>query len=573
MPPLSQWFTPFPAQVRLCWTDEAVVADWEIALRTTTSILVCLFPLFAHDVIEIEMLDGSSRTYAVHDRSTVGDVLAKVCADNTIHNPTEWGLVEIRSDRKLEANDEVDRAAAGSSDGVDAGSSSSSSSEKSGGAGARFQGGAPCPSERLLPLTELIVDELLMSWEEAARAKWGKACAAVAGAEYRVVLRKATSLHLARPSRREAELEFRQAVDDVRRGAFEVSASTETVVEKPPGGGGGALGVGGHSNKQHAHAGGTLQELYDLCALAMYDRLERDAADKDGAGGGLLMEKPKAPVPDGGRRGVMTRRGGGGKATEANGMGTKRGADGMGTKRGGKAGGIGTKRGGKAAVASADGGGGGERPAKAPPAPRRLSNMTPRARAGRAHARSEAERDGKEAGAGAEDGEGGEGGEDDGTLTATIRRYVPQSWVDELAAIEREQGWGAALQREADWEVAIRRSFDELRHIGETELDAAGSGSNLTTTRKEVLLPLPSGAHPSPCGCLYPSLAQCAMAGARAPYGERALRRGGAAAVRAPRPARPDVLLGALRGAAVGGGALGAHPAGGALRRRVALHP
>eukprot|EP00966_Prymnesium_polylepis_P062764 1456775-Prymnesium_polylepis.1 len=81
-------------------------------------------------------------------------------------------------------------------------------------------------SERKLPSDELLLDQTTLSWEQAARKKYG-IVSAVPGSAFRLVLRKVTSLLPQARTKKEQHLEFCQAMCDVREGRFAVPERNE----------------------------------------------------------------------------------------------------------------------------------------------------------------------------------------------------------------------------------------------------------------------------------------------------------------------------------------------------------
>jgi len=180
--------------VFLASPEKAVADEWITTLNTTLAILYQKSPIFPQDTIRISLMDGTFHTMEIDEKTKTSEVIKKICMDKKkggfteggLKNVPEWGLIEQWDHPGL-------------------------------------PGGM---SERKLPHDELLLDTTLLTWEQAARKKYGLV-SMVPTTAFQLILRKQTSLLDEERSKKEEQLEFCQALADMREGRFTTSNREE----------------------------------------------------------------------------------------------------------------------------------------------------------------------------------------------------------------------------------------------------------------------------------------------------------------------------------------------------------
>jgi len=125
------------------------------------------------------MMDGSFTSIPLTENTHGRDVARFMCKKHGLNNETEWGLLELWDHPGIAGN----------------------------------------MTERKLPGDELLLDQTLVNWERAARIRFG-IISQVPASSFRLVMRKVTSLLPQARTKKEQQLEFCQAMSDLREGRF-----------------------------------------------------------------------------------------------------------------------------------------------------------------------------------------------------------------------------------------------------------------------------------------------------------------------------------------------------------------
>jgi len=166
--------------------ERELADEWIATLQTTLAVLYQKSPIFSQEFLRITLMDGTFTTMPFDETTKGRDIVKFMCEKHALANNGEWGIVEIWDHPGL-------------------------------------PGGV---SERKLPDAELLLDQTILSWEQAARKKYGLISAVPVNA-FRLVLRKVTSLLPQARTKKEQQLEFCQALSDLREGRFTVPDKTE----------------------------------------------------------------------------------------------------------------------------------------------------------------------------------------------------------------------------------------------------------------------------------------------------------------------------------------------------------
>jgi len=166
--------------------DRNVAQDWIECLQQTLAVLYQKGPMFPQETLNISLMDGSVSQMPLDERTRARDVVKWVCKKHGLNNETEWGLHEQWDHPGL-------------------------------------PGGM---SERKLHDMELLLDQTLLEWERAARTMYG-VVSMVPPSAFQLVLRKQTSLLPQARTKKEQQLEFCQAMADLREGRFATSVKEE----------------------------------------------------------------------------------------------------------------------------------------------------------------------------------------------------------------------------------------------------------------------------------------------------------------------------------------------------------
>jgi len=166
--------------------EREVCDEWIQTLQTTLAILYQKSPIFSQEFLRVCMMDGTFTTMPMTELTKCRDVIRYMAKKHVLNNETEWGLLEIWDHPGL-------------------------------------PGGL---SERKLPNDELLLDQTTLGWEQAARKKYGLVSLVPMNA-FKLVLRKVTSLLPQARTKKEQQLEFCQALADLREGRFTVPDKNE----------------------------------------------------------------------------------------------------------------------------------------------------------------------------------------------------------------------------------------------------------------------------------------------------------------------------------------------------------
>ena len=104
-----------------------VCDEWISTLQTTLSILYQKSPLFSQDFLRVYMMDGTFTTMPLTETTKTRDVVKFMCKKHTLNNESEFGLLELWDHPGINGN----------------------------------------MSERKLPNDELLLDQTMLTWEQA----------------------------------------------------------------------------------------------------------------------------------------------------------------------------------------------------------------------------------------------------------------------------------------------------------------------------------------------------------------------------------------------------------------------
>ena len=166
--------------------EKAVCDEWISTLQTTLAILYQKSPIFSQEFLRVSMMDGTFTTIPMTENTKTRDVVRFLCKKHTLNNETEWGIIEQWDHPGL-------------------------------------PGGV---SERKLPNDELLLDQTTLGWEQAARKRYGLVSLVPQNA-FKLVLRKQTSLLPQARTKKEQQLEFCQALADMREARFQANNNDE----------------------------------------------------------------------------------------------------------------------------------------------------------------------------------------------------------------------------------------------------------------------------------------------------------------------------------------------------------
>eukprot|EP00965_Chrysotila_dentata_P257129 6212777-Pleurochrysis_carterae.AAC.1 len=124
-------------------------------------------------------MDDAFSTIPLDETTKARDVLKLMCKKHALNNESEWGLLEQWDHPGIEGN----------------------------------------VSERKIPSDELIIDQTLLQWERAARKKFGMV-SLVPLTAFKLVMRKVSSLLPQARTKKEQQLEYCQARNDIKDGRF-----------------------------------------------------------------------------------------------------------------------------------------------------------------------------------------------------------------------------------------------------------------------------------------------------------------------------------------------------------------
>jgi hypothetical protein len=130
-----------------------VCDEWISTLQTTLSILYTKSPLFSQEFLRVHLMDGTFTTMPLTENTKVRDVVKFMCKKHALNNESEWGLLEFWDHPGING----------------------------------------ILSERKLPGDELLLDQTMLTWEQAARKRYGLVNS-VPHAAFKLVLRKVTAL-------------------------------------------------------------------------------------------------------------------------------------------------------------------------------------------------------------------------------------------------------------------------------------------------------------------------------------------------------------------------------------------
>jgi len=153
--------------------------EWIATLQQTLALLYQKSPFFNPEVLRVYMMDGSFTSIPLTENTHGRDVARFMCKKHGLNNETEWGLLELWDHPGIAGN----------------------------------------MTERKLPGDELLLDQTLVNWERAARIRFG-IISQVPASSFRLVMRKVTSLLPQARTKKEQQLEFCQAMSDLREGRF-----------------------------------------------------------------------------------------------------------------------------------------------------------------------------------------------------------------------------------------------------------------------------------------------------------------------------------------------------------------
>ena len=187
--------------------------EWISTLQTTLSILYQKSPLFSQDFLRVYMMDGTFTTMPLTETTKTRDVVKFMCKKHTLNNESEFGLLELWDHPGINGN----------------------------------------MSERKLPNDELLLDQTMLTWEQArgpardpvahstrpphishptppphqaARKRFG-IVNTVPHTAFKLVMRKLSSLLPQARTKKEQHLEFCQAMADLKDGRFTVEDKSE----------------------------------------------------------------------------------------------------------------------------------------------------------------------------------------------------------------------------------------------------------------------------------------------------------------------------------------------------------
>ena len=163
-----------------------VCDEWISTLQTTLSILYQKSPLFSQDFLRVYMMDGTFTTMPLTETTKTRDVVKFMCKKHTLNNESEFGLLELWDHPGINGN----------------------------------------MSERKLPNDELLLDQTMLTWEQAARKRFG-IVNTVPHTAFKLVMRKLSSLLPQARTKKEQHLEFCQAMADLKDGRFTVEDKSE----------------------------------------------------------------------------------------------------------------------------------------------------------------------------------------------------------------------------------------------------------------------------------------------------------------------------------------------------------
>ena len=166
--------------------EKEVADEWIAALSTTLSVLYQKSPLFSQEVLRILFMDGTFTTIPFDENTRARDVIRTICKKDMLNNESEWGLVERWDHPGIPGN----------------------------------------LTERKIPNDELLLDVTLMNWEQAARRRFG-IVSVVPHSTFTLLMRKVSSLLPQVRSKKEQQLEFCQAMSDVKEGRFVTADQSE----------------------------------------------------------------------------------------------------------------------------------------------------------------------------------------------------------------------------------------------------------------------------------------------------------------------------------------------------------
>jgi len=187
--------------------DRVITEDWIETLQSTLAVLYQKGPMFSQEHITVSVMDGSTIQMPITEKTRARDVVKFICKKHALNNESEWSLSEQWDHPGL-------------------------------------PGGM---SDRKLHDMEQILDSTLLEWERAARTKYG-VVSMLPPAAFQFVLKKQTSLLPQARTKKEQQLEFCQAMADLREGRFTTS---------------------------------TKEEIFELAALAVFRDLTEDMASAD----------------------------------------------------------------------------------------------------------------------------------------------------------------------------------------------------------------------------------------------------------------------------------------------------
>ena len=107
--------------------EREVCDEWISTLQTTLSILYQKSPLFSQDFLRVYMMDGTFTTMPLTETTKTRDVVKFMCKKHTLNNESEFGLLELWDHPGINGN----------------------------------------MSERKLPNDELLLDQTMLTWEQA----------------------------------------------------------------------------------------------------------------------------------------------------------------------------------------------------------------------------------------------------------------------------------------------------------------------------------------------------------------------------------------------------------------------
>ena len=110
-------------------------------------------PLFSQDFLRVYMMDGTFTTMPLTETTKTRDVVKFMCKKHTLNNESEFGLLELWDHPGINGN----------------------------------------MSERKLPNDELLLDQTMLTWEQAARKRFG-IVNTVPHTAFKLVMRKLSSL-------------------------------------------------------------------------------------------------------------------------------------------------------------------------------------------------------------------------------------------------------------------------------------------------------------------------------------------------------------------------------------------